>query len=103
MSAMSDAPRPQETADPDREGAGGRGGPDGTSPAAARLSALRSGPAGAVPDAVWEDATAQLAGMLAALAALQREVPALAAPPDPPPGAPHAAPETSAHTGDGGR
>jgi hypothetical protein len=47
------------------------------------LSALRTGPAGAVPDAVWEDATAQLTGMLDALTTLSREVPVLASPPDP--------------------
>ena len=81
---MSDVPRPQETARPQGEGSGaGQGAPDGTSPAGARLSALRTGPAGAVPDAVWEDVTAQLTGMLDALTTLSREVPVLASPPDP--------------------
>ena len=85
---MSDVPRPQETAAPPGEGAtaagpgAAGGGPDGTASAGARLEGLRTGPAGAVPGAVWEDATAQLTGMLQALATLQREVPVLASPPD---------------------
>src|SRR5829696_8189462 len=62
--AMSDVPRPQETAGPQGEGTtaagpgAAGGGPDGTASAGARLKALRTGPAGAVPGAVWEDATA---------------------------------------------
>ncbi len=93
---MSDDPRPQETVRPKEAGAaagpetsaegpdlGPDLGPDGTSPAGARLKGLRTGTAGAVPAAVWEDATAQLAGMLQALATLQGEVPVLASPPDP--------------------
>jgi hypothetical protein len=89
---MSDVPRPQETAGPQGEGATAAGpgvaggGPDSTASAGARLKALRTGPAGAVPGAVpgavWEDATAQLAGMMQALAILQREVPVLESPPD---------------------
>jgi hypothetical protein len=85
---MSDVPRPQETAGPQGEGTtaagpgAAGGGPDGTAAAGARLKALRTGPAGAVPGAVWEDATAQLAGMMQALAILQREVPVLESPPD---------------------
>lgn len=80
---MSDVPRPQETARPQGEGSGaGQGASDSTSPAGARLGALRAGPAGAVPDAVWEDASAQLTGMLDALTTLAREVPVLASPPD---------------------
>ena len=85
---MSDVPRSRETAGPPGEGATAAGpgvsdgGPDGTSPADARLKGLRTGPSGAVPGAVWEDATAQLAGMMQALATLQREVPVLASPPD---------------------
>jgi hypothetical protein len=99
---MSDAPRPQESAHPQSEGAAGPGAPDGTSPAGARLSALRHGPAGAVPDAVWEDAAAQLAGMLDALATLRREVPVLASPPDPAAGVlPEGHPAD--HPGAGGR
>ena len=103
---MSDVPRPQETARPQGEGSGaGQGASDGTSPAGARLSALRTGPAGAVPDAVWEDASAQLAGMLEALTALSREAPVLASPPDPPgpDGGPAGATATGTQPGAGGR
>jgi hypothetical protein len=46
---------------------------------AARLAALRS-PQAAVPEAVWEDAQRQLAGMVEGLETLQRAVPALGQP-----------------------
>jgi hypothetical protein len=54
--------------------------PDGEADARSRLAPVRSAAlagGASIPDAVWEDATQQLAGMLRALATLQREVPAL--------------------------
>jgi hypothetical protein len=91
---MSDVPRPRGP-EPSRPDAEPLGVPDGTAEARARLDAARAalaspaGPAGGaggstVPEAVWEDATRQLAGMLQGLATLQEAVPSLAPPLVPP-------------------
>jgi hypothetical protein len=76
---MPDHDSPQVPGDADTSDGDTGGEAEARSRLAPARSAAVAGGA-SIPEAVWEDATRQLAGMLGGLATLQREVPALGTP-----------------------